>query len=402
MLELRTDCLPITRLTTRSNPGNKDSVVDETHLLVRTIMLEGVSPIVAIRHHKLDDVLVSVGDLDRVRLNMDDLVTLLLNRVLQINHEQCTALSDDVVNVSIVLEGIRELGRGQTIDDVDHNLQSVRECLSIFFALQIWLQSAIKHLTCGLVVLMLNRNTSLLQRREVLRVDSEEVEFFDRRRMHRCNVELNNILVVTRLSIDVTTFTDLLSSVSALTVTKLTTLEVFRELRIFELVLGTLIALKDDSCGVFLCRVIDRETTELRQDLTCNEVLITIHEGRLSRNNIVVTILCDFFPLLFRNRLVPGKTELLVMNSELHLELFQTLLLRAKVINIRKGKVVRSTETGVGLVSDDVLRELIQLLIAVAHDAPIENMVIIATTVKPDKELLGEFLNLVRLRVDHT
>src|SRR5690606_34284473 len=109
-----------------------------------------------------------------------------------------------------------------------------------------------------------------------------------------------------------------------------------------------------------------------------------------------------FFPLLFRNRLVPGKTELLVMNSELHLELFQTLLLRAKVINIRKGKVVRSTETGVGLVSDDVLRELIQLLIAVAHDAPIENMVIIATTVKPDKELLGEFLNLVRLRVDHT
>ena len=45
--------------------------------------------------------------------------------MLQIDHEQGSALSDDVVLVTGVPESVFKLGRGKPIDDVDCNLQRI-------------------------------------------------------------------------------------------------------------------------------------------------------------------------------------------------------------------------------------------------------------------------------------
>lgn len=88
-------------------------------------MLEGVAILLAERLDELSDLRICIRNLDRVRLDVHDLISLLLQGILQVDHEQRTTLRYDIVLVAWVLECVRELSRRQPIDDVDGNLQRV-------------------------------------------------------------------------------------------------------------------------------------------------------------------------------------------------------------------------------------------------------------------------------------
>src|SRR5690606_22947798 len=97
--------------------------------------------------------------------------------------------------VATISERVVELRRGQTIDDVDHDLQSIRKRLSVVIALQIWCQLATQHQPSILVVTVLDGDTSALEIREVLRVGTEEIQVLDAGRMHGGDIQKSHIRV---------------------------------------------------------------------------------------------------------------------------------------------------------------------------------------------------------------
>src|SRR5580765_291235 len=127
MRELRTGCRP--------DPGVRlrdvDGIVHEAEFLVRNLVLEGVSVVLAELLHELDDGEIRTRDLDRVGLDVNVLETLRLDRVLQVDHEQGTAFGDDVVLVPQVPERVVEVRRRQAVDDVDNDLERVCKRCSI-------------------------------------------------------------------------------------------------------------------------------------------------------------------------------------------------------------------------------------------------------------------------------
>src|SRR5699024_732592 len=86
-------------------------VVHKTELLVGRFMFEVIPIPLAEVHHLLNDVLVCIRNLNRVRLDVCYVVTLLLYIVLQVNHEQRTTLGYDVILVARVSELVVELSR---------------------------------------------------------------------------------------------------------------------------------------------------------------------------------------------------------------------------------------------------------------------------------------------------
>src|SRR5690606_7482348 len=89
-------------------------------------------------HDEVNDLLSTLRrvrwdyDLDRVRLNMNNLIPTILNRLTQINHKQSATLRNNVILVTNIPERVLELGACQPIDVVDDDLKSVRHGLSEF------------------------------------------------------------------------------------------------------------------------------------------------------------------------------------------------------------------------------------------------------------------------------
>ena len=87
-------------------------------------------------------------------------------------------------------------------------------------------------------------------------------------------------------------------------------------------------------------------------------------EDRFRRDNVVVTVFGDLGPHLLRHRLIPGKTEFLVMDTQFDLPLLETLLLGREIVDIGIRDVVRLSEERVATVAvDNLLRKLVQLLV---------------------------------------
>ena len=70
-------------------------------------------------------------------------------------------------------------------------------------------------------------------------------------------------------------------------------------------------------------RVVHRETTEFREDLTRDEVLLACLEDLLKSDHVVDAVLLNLGPELLGNRLVPRDVHLLVVQSQFNLELLQ-------------------------------------------------------------------------------
>ena len=121
----------------------------------------------------------------------------------------------------------------------------------------------------------------------------------------------------------------------------------------------------------------------------------------LGCDNVVVTVLADLVPTTLRNRLVPRDVDLLVLQTKLDLPLLEALLLAREVVNIRKRDVIGLAEVRIAIARDQTLRQLVQPFVVVTEITPIQNMVVVPSTVESDELKLEEPPNFLRLRVVH-
>src|SRR5580765_736175 len=124
MLELSSHTSPVPPAT-----SNIYRIVDKTEPFVRRFELELIPVFPPKMSNELDNVLICIRNLDRIRLDVDRSITMLLNSMLQVNHEQRTTFGNDVVFVSIISERIIEMSARQSIDDVDNDFESVRQII---------------------------------------------------------------------------------------------------------------------------------------------------------------------------------------------------------------------------------------------------------------------------------
>ena len=98
------------------------------------------------------------------------------------------------------------------------------------------------------------------------------------------------------------------------------------QVRVDELRLRTLLVSEYDLSGVVLCGVINRKTRKLRQNLTSNEILLTILKHSFRSDHVIDAILNHLWPQFLRHWLIPREIQLHVMNTELDFKLLQSLL----------------------------------------------------------------------------
>ena len=90
------------------------------------------------------------------------------------------------------------------------------------------------------------------------------------------------------------------------------------------------------------------------------------------------------------------------MDTQLDLPLLEALLLGGEVVHIRIGQVVCLAEKRVAAaLDDDPLRQIVQLLVGISHEAGIKHVVIVPAAVEAHEPELEQLLDLRRLRVDH-
>ena len=90
--------------------GDIDGVVHQAHPVISSLMLKGVAVLLAVVHDELDDFRSSIGDLDGVGLDVGNSKAPFLDLMLEVDHEQGSALGNDIVFVPVVPEGILETG----------------------------------------------------------------------------------------------------------------------------------------------------------------------------------------------------------------------------------------------------------------------------------------------------
>ena len=362
-----------------------------------------------------------------------------LDLVLEVDHKQGSALGDDIVFVPVVPEGILEVGRGQAIDRVDGDFQCLGQSVCRTLIRQILGQCAVQHLPGLLKVLVFDLHTGVLDLLEPLGVlGAEQLLRDDAGGVHGGNVQQGDVAVHTRLGIDVAALANLLTAIEGLPALEFVSGEdgaslfvkggELVELRfshgkgqvpvrvidlrrvahipVIELVLGALVSAKYNSGGEGVGGVIHRHPGHVRQDFPGHKVGFPGIKDGLGSNDIVVAVFRDLLPHLLRNRLVPGKTQLLVMKTQLDLPFLQALLDRAEVIHVRIRDVVGLPKEAVGasgllLAVDDLLGQVVELLVGVTHQPGVQNMIVVPAAVEPHQTELHQLLDLRGLGVDH-
>src|SRR5699024_5086719 len=118
--------------------------------------------------------------------------------------------------------------------------------------------------------------------------------------------------------------------------------------------LRMLVLAKYNSGGQGIGCVIDCHVRDIGQNLASNKVSLTVIPSSLSCFDIVFTISSNLIPPILGNVLIPRNAEFLMVNAQVNLELLQTLLLGAEVVNISVAEVIRFAKETL-LAVDDVL-----------------------------------------------
>src|SRR3954447_7938818 len=135
-----------------------------------------------------------------------------------------------------------------------------------------------------------------------------------------------------------------------------------------------------------LGRVINRKSTELRENLASNKISPATFQYRFSSLNIVNTVVHHLLPIAFVNWLIPRQVQFHMMNAQIDLELLQSLFLRTEVPDIGIGQVVSLSERRVAVLLDDqLLAEREQPFVAVPQRCCVENMVVVSTIVEANQ-----------------
>ena len=173
--------------------------------------------------------------------------------------------------------------------------------------------------------------------------------------MHGRNVKESDVLIEPGLSINVAAFSSDLTPVGAGSEVVHISRELLRQVRIDELRLRGLVVPEYDLPGVLLRCVIDRQATELRQNLSSNNVCPTCLECCFRDLNVINTVLDNRVDAIVGNGFIPGNIHLHMMQPKVNAKALQALLLRANIVEIPIGQAVRLSEHGSNRVVDELL-----------------------------------------------
>ena len=90
--------------------GDVDGIVHQTHAVIGSLMLKDIRRTFAVIHNELNDLRCRIWDLDGVRLDVGNSKAPFLDLMLEVDHEQGSALGDDIIFVAGIPEGILEVG----------------------------------------------------------------------------------------------------------------------------------------------------------------------------------------------------------------------------------------------------------------------------------------------------
>ena len=275
--------------------------------------------------------------------------------MLQVYHEQRSALGHNVVDVPNIPERVVELGAGQAIHAVDRNLQRSGQSLCLCRIVEILRQPPAEERLGFVVFLMLNQDTGILQIPEILRMIPEQVFLVDGGRMHAGNIQQSHVPMDPLLCVHISAFPDDFPAISADTTIKgilwKDRLSVLRELRILwiqvhrlniiEAVKRIIVALvpeeaivqlrmffpaEDDPCGERVRCVVHAHVRQLRQDLPCRPVRLPRVEYRFRRKYVVIAVFRYLQPPFLWHRLVPRQSQFLMVDPQLNFPFLQRLL----------------------------------------------------------------------------
>ena len=102
--------------------SNIDSIVNQAHAIVCSLVLKRITISQTETHNKRNDLRCCIRDFDRVRFDMNNLKSPLLNSLCQIHHKKSSSLCHDVILVSRIMESIVKFGRSQSINRIDCSL----------------------------------------------------------------------------------------------------------------------------------------------------------------------------------------------------------------------------------------------------------------------------------------
>ena len=142
-------------------------------------MLENITVHLTVVHDELNDLRRSIGDLDRVRLDVSNNKAPFLNLVLEVDHKQGSTLGDDIIFVAVVMERVLKAGRSQSVNGVDGDFQRLRQSIGGTLVRQVLSQSTVQHLAGLVELLMLDGDTSITDLTKPLRIDRPEEIFCD-------------------------------------------------------------------------------------------------------------------------------------------------------------------------------------------------------------------------------
>ena len=100
----------VTALLDCSITSNINRIVHQTHTIIGRFVLKVVPIQFAVLGHKLDDLRRCVWNLDGVGFDVRYNKALTLNSVLEVDHEQGTSFSNDVILVTVIPERIFKPG----------------------------------------------------------------------------------------------------------------------------------------------------------------------------------------------------------------------------------------------------------------------------------------------------
>ena len=260
--------------------------------------------------------------------------TLLLNGLLQVDHEEGSSLRYNIVNISRVSAWVIEGCGSKTINTVDRDLQCIGKSLGILIR-QIRRKFSVEHLLGFFIILVLDQKPCFLQHAEPFRVfRSEHLELLKTCGVHTRNIQQSHIGINSLLRIDPSAFSGILPTVTALSVFEGIPWKHLAEIGIDKLALGVLIIPKYNFGGMAVCRVIGCKSGNIRQNQSRLKVRLLGVKYRFCCYYIIVAICSHRLPHIFFYRLIPGKSKLLMVKSEFNLPFFKALFCCAEIINV--------------------------------------------------------------------
>ena len=173
---------------------------------------------------------------------------------------------------------------------------------------------------------------------------------------------------------------------------------------VVELTLWMLFLAKYNSGGKAVRCIIRNTAGNLRQHQAGVPVGFEMVKSCFRRKHVILAILSNLVPHILCYRLIPRKSQLLMMNPKLDLEFLQALFVccRSKVVNIRVGDVICLTkQIAVVVVIDDAGRQLENFHRTVTEHGCVENMVVVPAVIEADQLIAEQFFDLAWFRIYH-